>query len=242
MKVKALIAAGLFALAGNANALLDNSFTGNAELLLNVYDPVNNLAYSQDLGVTFDQFLAGMSDPSYALSFNLGDTSFLGDSGLTWGISAVNASFNDLATTGALSTLAAGSAQVPVDSTINANLQTRYAGLVSSLNNQNGAAGDLNYSTDTSIAGSIGEYNDGFSGVLAVDNATAVDQEMSMFFFAVFDPVTFGQGPIVESAATWVLDLTAGTLDYNPIPVPAAIWFLASGLIGLGAISRRRKA
>jgi hypothetical protein len=33
-----------------------------------------------------------------------------------------------------------------------------------------------------------------------------------------------------------------GTLTASPVPLPAAIWFLATGLAGLAGVGRRRQA
>ena len=43
------------------------------------------------------------------------------------------------------------------------------------------------------------------------------------------------------AGAVWLLSAD-GVLSYNPVPVPAAVWLLLSGLFGFGAISRRRQA
>ena len=45
---------------------------------------------------------------------------------------------------------------------------------------------------------------------------------------------------VASTGATWLLDAN-GNLTYV-VPVPAAIWMLISGLLGFGAISRRRQA
>lgn len=34
----------------------------------------------------------------------------------------------------------------------------------------------------------------------------------------------------------------SGTLNYNPVPIPAAVWLLGSALAGMGVIGRRNKA
>jgi len=31
-------------------------------------------------------------------------------------------------------------------------------------------------------------------------------------------------------------------VDFNPVPVPAAVWLFGSGLIGLVGVARRKKA
>jgi hypothetical protein len=36
--------------------------------------------------------------------------------------------------------------------------------------------------------------------------------------------------------------LVSGTLDFNPVPVPGAVWLLGGGLIGLVGLRRRRNA
>jgi len=51
---------------------------------------------------------------------------------------------------------------------------------------------------------------------------------------AVSDPVEGG-------FAQWLLS-EDGTLSYSVVPLPAAVWLLLSGLVGFGAISRRRRA
>ena len=69
------------------------------------------------------------------------------------------------------------------------------------------------------------------------------------FVLAVFDanmgtwvgdsnPVFYGNG----NAAQLTFDLSGGALvvDVQPIPVPAAVWLLGSGLIGLVGVARRR--
>ena len=48
------------------------------------------------------------------------------------------------------------------------------------------------------------------------------------------------------SAGVWTFDATSGSLTYGAavaaVPVPAAVWMFASGLLGLAGVARRKKA
>jgi hypothetical protein len=57
----------------------------------------------------------------------------------------------------------------------------------------------------------------------------------------------------LQATGTYVLDIAAtatgsqgglyvGALNLQPVPLPAAVWFMLSGLAGLGMRARRRKA
>ena len=45
------------------------------------------------------------------------------------------------------------------------------------------------------------------------------------------------------SAGVWTFDATSGSLTYAaPVPLPAAVWMFASGLLGMAGVARRKKA
>ncbi len=60
-------------------------------------------------------------------------------------------------------------------------------------------------------------------------------------FGIFFSSINFFQGSdddFLSINGDW--DLSSYTSDFTPIPVPAAVWLFASGLLGLVAIGRRR--
>ena len=89
-KLKAIAVAISLVAAGGANAAINGGgpFTGagQGELYFSVFDAVNKISYTRDLGVTIDQFLAGQND-----TYN-----FTADSRLTSFINTANASNSTL--------------------------------------------------------------------------------------------------------------------------------------------------
>jgi hypothetical protein len=47
---------------------------------------------------------------------------------------------------------------------------------------------------------------------------------------------------IGDDGMTSDLHLVSGTFDFNPVPVPGAVWLLGGGLLGLVGLRRRRNA
>lgn len=94
-----------------------------------------------------------------------------------------------------------------------------------------GAAGfhDLNFGRDQTF---------GFNaeGTLAGGLDATVD-----FFFLNIDNADNSLTAAPRLMGTWTLS-SAGDLDFQPVPVPAAAWLMGSALAGLAGVARRRRA
>lgn len=84
--------------------------------------------------------------------------------------------------------------------------------------------------------GSAAAWGSGFNNSL-----TGLTGGMKMSFAAIDLPTDTVS--MSTFAGTWSVDAAAGTLNYtvSAVPVPAAVWLLGSGLLGLVGISRRKK-
>lgn len=89
----------------------------------------------------------------------------------------------------------------------------------------------------TPVSGTTDEYD------VSINTLTLSDGNTAEFLTGIFGainnsgelPVSISLPLIADIEATGSIDLTA-----SPVPVPAAIWFLGSGLIGMLGIRRKR--
>lgn len=219
--------------------------------------PFNN-TLSTDMPVV----TGNATDLGYTLGFGADSlmTSWLGDgsmlaSDVLWGIAAVDGVGTGSAFR-ALTTVQAGASSA---GTTNSELTTfevkfdSYVGahnpLGTHLGNLNGSAGSDGSNSTSANAAAVFGVN--WGGATSFFSAGGVGESMEFFFMA-------GNGTLgslnatavryanAEGNALWTLN-TDSSLSYmapdavSAVPVPAAVWLFASGLLGLVGISRRKK-
>jgi len=199
-----------------------------------------------------------------------GDTNFSvplgGDSVLTSFLAAAGSDPLSYGIIGGAYSGALGSGQRPtgkvrvvatsqVQSTVLGNLQSQIvnatpSGLnvdVNSLNLNLGAANSTNqgvFGTSVSASGTnLNLYNGGLDMV----GLTGVTPGSAVTLYGVTGNGTAGGATTAFSLGTAVFSLANDTLTFTgngaaPVPLPAAVWLLGSGLLGLAGVGRRRAA
>lgn len=270
-KLKAAVAALAMVAAGGANAAIETGVTGNSELFFSVFDSVNQISYTRDLGLTIDQFLAGQNGSfSFAADATLSsfiNTANASSSSLVWNLmGAMDSTFADPADFpkwGLYITSNSGDAAVA-----NVSFEQAFIGIGQSALMAQGANGDafaqggggpLNYAlnnSSTSIggdgyyAGPYGGNNLGNSLVISDENAIG----QSMAFYQVGlkldvdgNPMTDEYGSLLGSFTKfgdWTLAAN-GDLSYDvasaPAPVPLPPAVLLLGSALAGLVGVARR-
>jgi hypothetical protein len=256
MKLKTkLVAAALSLLAAApASAALVNTSGGNSSLFLTAWN--SSVSYTRDLGTTLDGFL-GSAGSSATFAGDALFTTLFGNSAtpVSWNIVAGDQTYTAnvnparLLVTGAYgSTVTATRTGVGVaNNAINTEVgNMNAAGCSTSLSCQvaNGAPGDGSLNTwGTNVGGGITFNNTGVLGTTAQLGfylLTALNANNAALTSSV-TPTTFSAN---GTNSYWTL-ASNGTATWNvasvgEVPVPAAVWLLGSGLLGLVGVGRRK--
>lgn len=267
-KLKALAAAIAVAVSAPASAAITTSSSGNGNLFLSVWDTVSETSYTRDLGVSMNDFITGnlpggglgTTAAGYSLSFAADGTltSWLSSvsanaAGLIWNVGAMDGQGQNRYLTTAAS----------MSGMVNQQLNALNDGADVFIANTNGLGTHSSLTDGSNTASKSLDGDPAFAGGAAwgsnwggnaVGFTSGALIGASNFFWAL----AANGGSTVASAfinqfgnangfSTWTL-ASNGTLAFNSpnavpseVPLPAAVWLLGSGLLGLVGVARRRQ-
>lgn len=266
------VASAMASLAGAAHADLTPTSTNNGSLALVAFDTVSRNWYMRDLGTFMNSFLpnsvttfsgdgsvTGDKTPEAGLNLNGTNTTNFGDASFSSWLATVApanvrwfvSSVDNIGTTTAtnvkrLIASSANSAEFATNGNLDGYIATGAAGGLTTLF----GTGTLS-KTEAGTAPS--DWDTNFT--LGADGLATLDQGVGLFYFSR----TVGTGSTTTAANKTQfgnsLNFASVTLksdgDFSyvlapaavaAVPVPAAMWLLGSGLLGLGGAMRRRKA
>lgn len=248
LKLKLLAAAVTLAVAGTANATIDDFNTGDGSLFLSVRDNTNGQSIVLDMNTNLSTFMPTSTSAQGPLTFDNTDVkAFVAAAGgasanLSWAVMAGDS---------------LGSSQVDgihylsttKDSTITGMTGSKLGGM--DLINTSYLANINSVITGDTMVSSNGDFSyftpdaDTWEQSTTFSATAGVDQSMN--FFMLSNSVASGgfadyansAANIAQYAGTWKLD-NQGVLSYSTVPVPPAIWLMGSALMGLVGVARRK--
>ena len=249
-KLKALAAAlAVVVTAPVFASAIPNTITGDGGLFLSAWDPTANAglgtSYTLNLGLRQSTF-NGNTNYSFAPDANM--TSFLSlvtAGNVVWNVVAGDATGGTAA--GALNYYVTG-AVAPISSTTPSNSQLNnataidnYINLVNiDLASSNSVAHASLGANDYEYAGS-GQFGNKLAGKTPYSNTGALGDSLLFTQFTSSSTSNLAKAIVTPFAGNWSLS-SNGALTYNvsAVPVPAAAWLFASGLVGMIGVARRK--
>lgn len=229
-----------------------------SELFLNVYNSAGQISYALDLGIRTVNF-----DPTQSYNFNISSDAFSSfmagtSAGQTVVFSVVGANtyfadIPDLDNMGLF--LTSKSEPMPLDFNGFANSSSKIAQYIDQLNARSGQLTGTNQQVGNkannldsfSTPGQAAYYpvdwgsnlGDSFSGNVSVIAGESAD------FWWLGLPWDDEQGDMIPTAkllGSWSFNIAGNTatLQFAPVPIPAAVWLFGTGLMGLLAAKRRK--
>lgn len=241
-----------------------NSYAGgNGELLLTLWDPITKTSYVQDTGIRFNDLLSGGAFSNLTITLDSNSLSVFGGSydNVRWNLVAgsghyTNADYSayDTAQFGLIASGKSNSIPAITDG----QSQIDYVlGIAYLLNSYKATIGAQSSTVENEI---ITEVNGGpkyagggiwsanfvpyLPGGMGVNAANGETTNLWVFGFADNDaenPLTAILGSATLNLAGGSGSLVLNAPDAPAVPVPAAAWFLASGLAGLAGVARSRR-
>jgi|HubBroStandDraft_1064217.scaffolds.fasta_scaffold03375_4 hypothetical protein len=238
-------------------------------LIVQAFDPITGESLTEYLGLNFSQFLPGNGNatPSGGLTLNFGtiggslwSSTFGSDTNpIDFSVTAANnfvSGSNVLLTT--ISSLSTPVTNQAVQNAVNNSFGSALGTLTASTFSCTSGAAALANPCQTKSLSDAGQaivtdlgtnLNSTFQQVTGTVGGAGLDfYEFEQSSATPRGAVNITQYANTTGAATWTLS-SSGDLVYTvpggsgpPVPLPAGIWLLGSGLLGLASIGRRRAA
>lgn len=246
---KTLMAAGLLAAAGSANASIEKDAFGLNEAFLSAYDVTTGKTFTLDTGVSYDTLVANVSNAAYSLNYDLS-----ADANWTNFITGASTSvIKYLVAVGNPNTGAAITGAPLVDGLSTAGvyfaMQTAEA-ITAHATAINGKIGVINAVDNLSTlvldgedGNRVGQHGDAASvwGGWIQDPQAAYGQAVG-FQLGVMNQET-GENIPTTFAGQWKLagnSLSFAAPAVATVPLPAAVWMFGAGLMGVLRLNRRK--
>lgn len=240
----------------------DSFAGGNGELFLTLWDPISKTSYSQDTGIRFNDLLSGSAFSNLTIALDSTKLGVFGGdySKVQWNLVAASGHYTndtyDAYDTAQFGLIASGKANSLPGITDGQSQIDYVLGFLPKLNGYKASIGATSPVVANEVitevnggpkyaGGSIwaAEFSAYLPGTMAVNGVNGDTTNLWLFGFGDND----GALPLTAILGTATLNLSGGNgqLVLNAsapaVPLPAAGWFLASGLAGLGGIARSRK-
>ncbi|MBS3953726.1 MAG: VPLPA-CTERM sorting domain-containing protein [Methylomicrobium sp.] len=229
-----------------------------SELFLSVYNAEGQISYALDLGIRTKEF-----DPTKPLSFNISSNAFLSfmagtsaGQSVVYSVVGANTFFSDLPDLDyvGLFVTSKGQPVLPDFNGLNTS-STLVAEYINQLNSRSGQLTGTNQQTGSkavnldsfSTPGTPAYYPVNWGSNLGntFGSSVAVSAGEAAEFWWLSQPFDESLGDHVPTATllgSWNFNIAgnSASLEFAPVPVPAAVWLFGTGLMGLLAAKRRK--
>lgn len=265
MKLKHIVAAALVAASAPSFAFLNNNTAGNPELVMVIYDTVDQVSYALDLGLSLDAGLAGATqfNAASAYNYNLGGANFnaflsaaaVNNNTLQFavfageqvGTSAASRRLFTTVTTGANSAGTQGnfnSAEGNLSGYIGSLVNVSNGSTFGTVDNGDGWASAADTSAAAYFMASNG-WNKFNVAALTWTNNNAVGTAATFRSIVNTSGInTGGATTQTDFAGVWSVAQSgsAYTLTYSAVPEADGLALMVAGFGAMGFLARRRKA